>query len=105
MTNKKSARIEEVGDPEGFLNAVGPFITGTYLDSDDVLSMTSATREDGLTYYYYDCYATYGLKGPHTLTACAVKGELALLFCLAATDKQWAASEKTLRQVVTTFRA
>ena len=105
MTNMKNAKITDVGNTEGFLDAVGPFITGTYLDQEDVITMESATLEDGFTYYYYDIYATYGLKGPHTLTACAVKGDLCLLFCVAASDKQWATSEKKLRSIWKTFRA
>lgn len=105
LTNQKGATIEDIGDPEGFLNSIGPFITGTYLDLEDVVSMEAIKKEDGLTYYYYDIYATYGLNGPHTLTACTVKGDLALLFCLSATDKQWAKSQKKLKQLMPTFRA
>jgi PsbP len=105
LTNQKGAKIEDIGNPEAFLSSVGPFITGTYLDLDDVVSAEAKQLDDGLTYYYYDVYATYGLNGPHTLTACTVKGDLALLFCLSANDKQYARSKKKLNTMLQTFRA
>ena len=143
LTNQKDAKIEDIGTPEAFIASVGPFITGTYLDLDDVVDMSSQTLEDGLTYYYYDvcthplalltsdsclciatlpgkpacvrcapfaalymqAYATYGTNGPHTLTACTVKGDLALLFCLSANDKQYARSKGKLNTMIKTFRA
>lgn len=105
FTNQKNATIEDIGNPEGFLASVGPFITGTYLDLDDVVSMSAEKREDGLMYYSYDIYATYGLTGPHTLTTCTVKGDLALLFCVSANDKQWGRSKAKLQSMMDTFRA
>eukprot|EP00892_Ulva_mutabilis_P004759 jgi/Ulvmu1/2655/UM014_0109.1 len=105
LTNKKDAKIEDIGTPEAFLASVGPFITGTYLDLEDVVDMSSKQLDDGLTYYYYDVYATYGTIGPHTLTACTVKGDLALLFCVSANDKQYARSKSKLNKMLQTFRA
>ena len=105
LTNEKGAKIEEIGPPDQFITAIGPYITGTYLDNDDIVSTQVKKQEDGLTYYVYDVYATYGLKGPHTLTACTVKGDLALLFSVAANDKQYARSKKKIAAMVETFRA
>jgi hypothetical protein len=34
-----------------------------------------------------------------------LQGDLLLAFAIAATDKQWAKSEKKLRQMLETFRA
>lgn len=101
----QGATIEDIGDPESFLNSVGPFITGTYLDLDEVQSMKKERLDDGLTYYYYDVYATYGLIGPHTLSACTVKGDLAFIFLVAANDKQWGRAKGKLNKVVQSFRA
>jgi hypothetical protein len=33
--------------------------------------------------------ASYGTNGQHTLSCCTTKGDLALLFILGASDKQW----------------
>lgn len=52
-----------------------------------------------------EVFAPYGTNGPHTLSACTVKGDLLLLFLVSANDKQWARTEQVLRQVVTSFRA
>jgi len=87
LTNKANARIEEVGTPEGILNSLGSFITGTYLDEEDVVSISQKENSDGRTYYYYEIYAPYGTVGPHTLTCASTKGDLALLAVISATDK------------------
>lgn len=105
LTNRKGVAIEDVGDPKGILTSLGPFITGTYLDEEDVVSAASERRDDGRTYYTYEINASYGTNGPHTVSAATVKGDLALLMVAAANDRQWARSEATLRQMVETFRA
>ncbi|GBF96037.1 hypothetical protein Rsub_08852 [Raphidocelis subcapitata] len=105
LTNRKGVKIEDIGPPEGIITSLGPFITGTYLDEEDIVSASSAPRDDGLTYYSYELNAAYGTNGPHTVSACTVKGDLALLFVVSANEKQWARNEGTLRKMVETFRA
>ncbi|KIZ01701.1 PsbP domain-containing protein 6 [Monoraphidium neglectum] len=105
LTNRKGVRIEEVGPPEGIITSLGPFITGTYLDEEDVVSASSAKRDDGLLYYNYEINASYGTNGPHTVSSVTVKGDLALLLVVSANDKQWAKNEGRLRAMVETFRA
>jgi hypothetical protein len=105
LTNVKGAKLEDIGDPQGVITSLGPFITGTYLDADDVLNVKSLQKDDGLTYYYYDIYATYGLNGPHLLSSCTVKGDLALLFTIAATDKQWPRAKAKLSKMRESFKA
>lgn len=105
LTNQKGAKIEDIGGPEQFISSIGPYITGTYLDNDDIVSTQVAKMEDGLTYYIYDVYATYGLNGPHSLTSCTVKGDLALLFSVSANDKQYIKSKKKIAAMVESFRA
>lgn len=36
LTNQAQAPIEDVGTPEGILGSLGSYITGTYLDEEDV---------------------------------------------------------------------
>lgn len=105
LTNKAEASIEQVGTPEGVLEAIGPFITGTYLDMEDVKAVKTEKRDDGLTYYKYEVFAPYGTNGAHSIATITTKGELALMLVLSASDKQWAKSESKLRQVLETFRA
>lgn len=105
LTNRKGVRIEDIGDPRGIITSLGPFITGTYLDEEDVISAAAEKRDDGLTYYTYELFAPYGTNGPHSVAACSVKGDLALLMSVSANEKQWARSEAKLRKMVTTFRA
>eukprot|EP00877_Chromochloris_zofingiensis_P014811 jgi/Chrzof1/9584/Cz04g08120.t1_PPD6[v5.2] len=105
LTNKAGAKLEDIGTPAGVLTSLGAFITGTYLDDEDVVSASSKNQDDGRTYYVYEVNAPYGSIGPHSLSACTTKGDLALLFVVSANDKQWARSETKLRKVVDSFRA
>lgn len=56
LTNKPSAKITDIGTPEGVLESLGPFITGTYLDQEDVVAVGSKDV-DGRTYYTYEVCA------------------------------------------------
>lgn len=105
LTNAKGVRIEDVGTPAGLLTSLGAFITGTYLDEEDVVAADAVKGEDGLTYYKYEIFAPYGTNGPHTVSAVTVKGDLALLLVVSATEKQWGRNEGKLRTMLTTFRA
>lgn len=49
LTNKKDAKIEDIGKAEDVLASIGPFITGSYLDAEDVQSMRQKQQDDGLT--------------------------------------------------------
>jgi hypothetical protein len=41
--NQAQAPIEDVGTPEGILSSLGAYITGNYLDEDDVSSFNCRT--------------------------------------------------------------
>ena len=43
--------------------------------------------------------------GPHAVASVTVKGDLALMCVVTASDKQWAKNEAVLRDVVASFRA
>jgi hypothetical protein len=105
LTPRKGVAIEDVGDPAGLLTSLGPFITGTYLDEEDVVSAKAGKRDDGLVYYSYEINAPYGTVGPHTVSAATVKGDLALMIVVSGNEKQWARNEAALRKVAESFRA
>lgn len=105
LTNKAEAKMEEVGTPEGVLQSIGSYITGTVLDEEDVVSAASKKQEDGRTYYLYEVNTPYGTFGTHALASCTTKGDLALLLVATANDKQWTKSAPMLRKIVSSFRA
>ena len=85
---------------------IGPFITGNYLDSvEDVVAASEEKFEDGKTYYTYELDTPYAKNGSRQLAAFTIKGNLCYLFVTAASDKQWAKSEKTLRHMLKSFKA
>lgn len=104
LTPRKNVKVEDLGTPDQVLQRIGNYITGTYLDDDALVAATTRTQ-DGLTYYFYELFSPYAKTGAHSYTACTVKGDLAFLFVASASEKAWAKQEKTLREVVESFRA
>lgn len=105
LTPRKVKSITDIGDPQGIIFSIGPYITGTFLDEDDVLSASERKLDDGEVYYYYEVNSPYAKFGQHIVTSATVKGEVALLFVVSASDKQWSKSEGNIRKMVETFRA
>lgn len=48
LTNKPNATIEEIGNPEKIISALGPFVTGNSYDPDEVME-TSVDHKGDLT--------------------------------------------------------
>eukprot|EP00873_Tetraselmis_striata_P026458 jgi/Tetstr1/446722/TSEL_034210.t1 len=102
LINKSNASLSEIGPPEGLINSFGPYITGTYVEDDDVLS-SSSCEKNGRLYYTYELYAPYGTMPPHGLAVLTTKGDAAILFAVNATDKQWGSGEALLHKVIDSF--
>ena len=49
--------------------------------------------------------APYGLTGPHHLVAVTTRADLAYIFVVSASEKQWAKSKATLEKVAGSFQA
>lgn len=105
LTNKKSATMEDLGTPEALLQRIGPNITGTYLDDDDLVASSSKKLDDGRTYYFWELNAPGASNGPHSLTSSTIKDEVLYIFIASASDKQWARSQTKLREIQDSFRA
>eukprot|EP00884_Botryococcus_braunii_P009120 jgi/Botrbrau1/18209/Bobra.53_1s0068.1 len=104
LTPKANARLDDIGTVDGIIESLGPYITGTFLDAEDVVSKRKEER-DGELFYLYETFAPYGTSGAHAVTAVTTKGDLAFLFVLSANEKQWAQSSGKLKQLVELFRA
>ncbi|KAI3428703.1 hypothetical protein D9Q98_007527 [Chlorella vulgaris] len=102
---KPGATLAQFGTPEAVVNRVGNFITGTYLDEEDVLSAESKQLADGRTYYVYEVYTPYSKTGGHNLAAFTTKNGLAYLLTVSASEKQWGSSQDKLRTMVDSFQA
>lgn len=106
LTRKKGATIEDIGTPQGLLQSLGSYITGTFLEEEDVVSAASVKQDDGRVYYQYEINAQSSLGNmPHSFTAATTKGDVAMLMIASANEKQWAASKKQLQAAVASFRA
>ena len=105
LTSTKGASLKDLGSPQQVIDSIGAFITGSYLDADDVSSMTTETLSDGRPYYVYEVNAPYAKVGTHQLAAFTVKGDLAYLWVVAGSDKQWSKAEGKLRHMWKAFKA
>ncbi|XP_010036387.2 psbP domain-containing protein 6, chloroplastic [Eucalyptus grandis] len=103
LTNKPNASIEEIGSPEKLIASLGPFVTGNTLDPDELLE-ASVEKLGDQTYYKYVLETPYALTGSHNLAKATAKGNTVVLFVASANDKQWQASEKTLRAMLDSFQ-
>ncbi|KAJ4838579.1 PsbP domain-containing protein 6, chloroplastic [Turnera subulata] len=103
LTNKPNATIEEIGSPEKLIASLGPFVTGNSYDPDELLE-TSVEKLGDQTYYKYVLETPYALTGTHNLAKATAKGNTVVLFVASANDKQWQASEKTLRHILDSFQ-
>jgi hypothetical protein len=99
LISKSNATLKDLGTPESVVERIGNFITGNYLDTEDV---TNIQVKDG--YYVYEVFAPYAKDGAHSIAAFTVKKDLAYLFVVAANEKQWAKSEEKLRHMVDSFK-
>lgn len=103
LTPKPDTPLSTIGTPDKVIYSVGPYITGTYIDEDSVVSAESKTI-NGRVYYDYYVDADYGTLPQHGLCSATTTGEVILLFIVSATEKQWANNEKQLRAVQQSFR-
>ena len=99
--------IDKVGTPASIIAALGSFVTGTYLDEEDVVTSTTAVDGGGNPQFQYEIYAPTvgGSLGPHAAVSVTAKGDLAFLFLVSANDKQWAKNADMLKAVAKTFTA
>ncbi|PKI31941.1 psbP domain-containing protein 6, chloroplastic [Punica granatum] len=103
LTNKPNATIDEIGSPEKLIASLGPFVTGNTFDPDELLE-ASVEKLGGQTYYKYVLETPYALTGSHNLAKATAKGGTVVLFVASANDKQWQASEKTLKAMLESFQ-
>lgn len=102
LTNKPTATIEQIGEPEQIIAALGPFVTGDSYDPEELVEVS--VRKDGdQTYYDYVLETPYARSGQHNLASATAKESTVLLLVVSATDAQWASSEDLLRQLVKSF--
>ncbi|KAL5546756.1 hypothetical protein UlMin_006443 [Ulmus minor] len=103
LTNKPNATIEDIGSPEKLIASLGPFVTGNTLDPDELLE-SSVEKLGDQTYYNYVLETPFALTGSHNLAKATAKGNTVVLFVASANDKQWQASQKTLKAMLNSFQ-
>eukprot|EP00249_Psilotum_nudum_P002051 c14882_g1_i2 orf=313-1191(+) len=103
LTNKPNAKIEEIGNPEKLIAALGPFVTGNSYDPDEIVE-THVEKRGGQTYYTYRLETPYARTGSHNLAAATAKGNTVVLFVVSANDKQWSSSEGLLKSILASFQ-
>ncbi|KAB1222980.1 PsbP domain-containing protein 6, chloroplastic [Morella rubra] len=103
LTNKPNSSIEQIGSPEKVIASLGPFVTGNTYDPDELIEM-SVEKLGDQTYYKYVLETPFALTGSHNLAKATAKGNTVVLFVASANDKQWQASQKTLKAMLDSFQ-
>ncbi|CAK9327115.1 unnamed protein product [Citrullus colocynthis] len=103
LTNKPNATIEDIGSPEKVIASLGPFVTGSTYDPEELLE-SSVEKLGDQTYYKYTLETPYALTGTHNLAKATAKGSTVVLFVASANDRQWQTSEKVLRTMLESFQ-
>lgn len=57
-----------------------------------------------MQYYKYALETPFALTGSHNLAKATAKGNTVVLFVVSASDKQWQASQKTLKAMLDSFQ-
>lgn len=102
LTNKVNVPISSLGSPESLLPRIGGYLTGTFLEDDDLVSSSKADV-DGREYYFYELYAP--AANGHTFSSVTVKGDNLYMLVAGSNDKAWVKGESSLKAIVKTFRA
>ncbi|KAK9808421.1 hypothetical protein WJX73_003065 [Symbiochloris irregularis] len=105
LTPKSKASIDQIGDPNGVMAAIGPYLTGTGPPEEEEILKAEKETRDGRTYYVYEANTSAGPTGPHILTAATTKGDNAYILIVSANERQWSKSQSKLRKVVQSFTA
>ncbi|KAF7112631.1 hypothetical protein RHSIM_RhsimUnG0209400 [Rhododendron simsii] len=103
LTNKPNATIEDIGSPDKVIASLGPFVTGSTYDPDELIE-TSVEKRGDQTYYKYALETPYALTGSHNLAKATAKGNTVVLFVASANDKQWQSSQETLKAILDSFQ-
>uniref|UniRef100_A0A7S0N208 PsbP C-terminal domain-containing protein n=1 Tax=Pyramimonas obovata TaxID=1411642 RepID=A0A7S0N208_9CHLO len=103
LTRLQSPTIDQIGDLDGVINSIGPYITGDFIDPEDVTS-SREINDNGRKYFVYELNTPYALTGTHNLASVTTSKNELVLMVVSTNDKQWNKSSDQLIRVVESFR-
>jgi len=103
LTRLQNPTIDEIGDLDGVINSIGPYITGDFIDPDDVTGQKEIV-DNGRKYFVYELNTPYALTGTHNLASVTTSKNALVLMVVSTNDKQWNQNSKALQRVVESFR-
>jgi hypothetical protein len=102
--NKQNPTLEEVGNPDAVIEAVGQSITNSVnIEAEEVVS-ADIMKVDGKTYYLYNILTPFAKSGLHNVAAVTTDKNYLIILCVASNEKQWSAAQDTLMQIPRSFR-
>jgi len=101
---KQDPSIEDVGAIDGILNAISPAITGSVAAEPEEVVYSRAVTKDGKSYYEYELLTPFAEFGLHSVSAISTNKNYVMIATIAASEKQWAKSEKDLRKIIDSYR-
>lgn len=101
---KQDPSIEDVGAIDGILNAISPAITGSVAAEPEEVVYSRTVTKDGKSYYEYELLTPFAEFGLHSVSAISTNKNYVMIATIAASEKQWAKSEKDLRKIIDSYR-
>ena len=74
LTNKAGASIEDVGPPSGVLESLGPFITGTRVEEEDVVSQEKVSHDGRMVSPLCNLVILHAQADIHQIKSCSCAG-------------------------------
>eukprot|EP00238_Polyblepharides_amylifera_P005463 CAMPEP_0196580750 /NCGR_PEP_ID=MMETSP1081-20130531/30388_1 /TAXON_ID=36882 /ORGANISM="Pyramimonas amylifera, Strain CCMP720" /LENGTH=235 /DNA_ID=CAMNT_0041900715 /DNA_START=209 /DNA_END=916 /DNA_ORIENTATION=+ len=103
LTRLKNQTVDQIGTLDGVINSIGPYITGDFIEPEDITDMREF-EDQGRKYYLYELTTPYAITGQHNLACVTTTKNELLMLLVSSSDKQWNSCEANLRRVVESLR-
>jgi hypothetical protein len=93
----------QIGDLSGVINSIGPYITGDFIEPDDVVNMKEL-NDNGKKYFVYELNTPYAMTGAYNIASVTTSQNELVLIVVSASEKQYNSAEAKLRRIAESFR-
>lgn len=93
----------QIGDLSGVINSIGPYITGDFIEPEDVVNMKELL-DNGKKYFVYELNTPYAMTGAYNIASVTTSQNELVLIVVSASEKQYNNAEAKLRRIAESFR-
>mmetsp|Transcript_5735 Transcript_5735/g.20882 ORF Transcript_5735/g.20882 Transcript_5735/m.20882 type:complete len:294 (-) Transcript_5735:3065-3946(-) len=101
--NESGTPIDGIGSPLQIIEALGPYVTGNFIDIDEDVVSYDVVEKNGIPYYEFELFTPFALTGVHNVASVTAVGSSVVLLAVSASEGQWSTSEDKLRTIQKSF--